>query len=216
VPYAKLLEVEVSDFDEETRMELGLDDKIKYIPYVLLRSVDRDTDGIINKPLYRYAGDSQEKEKEQMVLPIPYDDFELIVEASGGAELMSIPALFHFMGKTVQYGYSEEVFGQVMLNRVLYPLFILIIIVCSASFAWNYRIGEKLMFKTVWVAVFPLLSVLLYILFEALLWVYKLFNYVFLGAAGRHYALLAGCGTYIAILIAASAVFLARNSADEA
>lgn len=216
VQYAKLLEVPVSDFDDGTRIALGIDGRTEYVPYVLLRSVDRDTDGIVNKPQYRYADAGEEDEKGQLVLPIPYDDFELLAEASKGAELMSIPALFHFAGKAVQYGYSEEVFGQVMLNRILYPLFILVIIVCSASFAWNYRIGEKLMFKTVWTAAFPLFSVLAYIVFEALLWLYKLFNYVFLGAAGRQYALLVGCGVYIAILIIASIVFLARNSADAA
>ena len=216
VQYAKLFAVPVSDFDDDTRMSLGIDEKIEYVPYILLRSIDRGTEGIVNEPLYRYEGDTPKDGKDQLILPISYTDFELLVEASKGAEFMSIPALVQFFGKTVKYGYSEEVFGQVMLNRILYPLFILIIIVCSASFAWNYRISEKLMFKTVWTSAFPLLSVLLYIFFAGLLWLYKLFNYVFLGTAGRKYALLAGCGVYIAILIISSIVFLSRNSADAA
>ncbi|MCK9169297.1 MAG: hypothetical protein M0P01_02665 [Treponema sp.] len=216
VPYAKLLAVPVSDFDDDTRTLLGIDKKTEYVPYILLRSIDRSTEGIVSEPLYWYESNTAEIEKDQLILPVSYTDFELLVEASKGAEFMSIPALIQFVGKTVQYGYSEEVFGQVMLNRILYPLFIFIIIVCSAIFAWNYRISEKLMFKTVWVSAFPLLSILLYILFTGLLWLYKLFNYVFLGTAGRKYALLAACGVYAAILIISSIMFLSRNAADAA
>jgi len=216
VQYAKMLEVPVSDFDNETRMEYGIDGGMESVPYILFRSIDRNTEGIVNKPLYRFAKDGTNDEKTQLVLPVPYDDIQLLLEVSKGAEFMNIPSLFQFAEKAVQYGYSQEVFGQVMLNRLLYPLFMLIIIVCSASFAWNYRIGEKLMFKAVWMFVFPVFSVLAYVLFEVFLGLYKLINYVFLGVSGQHYALVAGCGIYISILIIVSIVFLARNSADEA
>jgi hypothetical protein len=216
VQYAKMLEVPVSDFDSETRSMHGIDEPAGYVPYILLRSVDRDTEGIVNEPAYRYASGTEENESNHLVLPVPYDDFQLLQGVSKGAELMNMVSLFQFVGKTVSYGYSEEVFGQVLLNRTLYPLFILIIFIGFASFAWNYRIGEKLMFKTGWILSFPLFSFFSYFLFMMLQWLYKLLNYVFLGAAGRQNALLLGSCVYIAILIIVSLVFLARNSADAA
>jgi hypothetical protein len=216
VQYAKMLEVSVSDFDSETKVSLGIADSTGYVPYILLRSVDRNTEGIVNEPLYSNAPGKTEDESNHLVLPVSYDDIQLLQGVSKGAELMNIVSLFQFVGKTVSYGYSEEVFGQVMLNRMLYPLFILIIFIGFASFAWNYRIGEKLMFKTGWILSFPLFSFFAYYLFMMLQWLYKLLNYVFLGAAGRQNALLLGSGVYIVILIIVSVVFLARNSADAA
>jgi hypothetical protein len=216
VEYAKLIEVPVSDLDKDTVVSLGLDPDVTSVPYLLLRSVDRDTEGVAAMPQYEYADKQGAADEVQMILPLSYDDFELLLEASAGPELMTIPSIFRFTGKAVRYGFSEEVFEQIMLNRSLYPLFILLIFILAAGFAWNYRIGEKLMFKTVWVAVFPIFSVVAYLLFKSAEWLYKLFNYVILGAAGTQSALAAGCGVYVGVLILVSLVFLSRNSADAA
>ena len=216
VQYAKMLEIQTANFDNLTKRSLGIDDDVAYVPYILLRSVDRNTEGVANEPLYRFASGNENIVRDQLVLPISYDDFLQLCEVSYGAEYVSIPSLFRFINKAKQYGYSEEVFAQVLLNRTLYPLFMVIILLAFATFAWNYRIGERLLFRTSWIVVFPFFSVLAHIMCMMLLWLYKLINYVFIGVAGINFALVLGAFVYVVILIIVSLVFLARNAVDQA
>ena len=214
-PYAKMLEVPASDFDDNTSHMLGIADDVAYIPYILLRSIDRDTEGITSGPRYQYASDKSGC-PDQIVLPVSYDDFLLLCDASQGADYMGLISLLRFVSKAKQFGYSEEVFAQVLLNRMLYPLFMLIILIVFASFAWNYRIGEHLLFKASYIFVFPFCSLLAYMICMVLQWLYKLVNYVFIGAAGSRFSLFLGSGVYVIVLIISSVIFLARSAADEA
>ena len=214
--YAKMLNVPAAEFDSQVRDEAGAEDETVTIPYVLLRSVDRDTEGVVNEPLYTYADPEKSGGGESFIMPIPSDDFEMLCDASKGAELMNVTLLFRFIPKAMQFGYSEEVFAQVMLGRLLYPLFLVILFVFFAVFAWNYRIGETLMFRLVWILIFPVITFVSWFISQAAQWVYQLLGYVFVGVAGSRMALLLGCGVYTGVLILVSILFLSRNGIDEA
>ena len=210
VPYAKMRQVSSADFDAESKRSLGIPDGARFVPYVLLRSVDRDIEGVTEGPRYRSAVSGKKGGGDQIVLPLSYEDFLLLTEVSRGAEYMNMISLFRFVGKGAHFGYSDEVFGQVLLNRILYPLFILILFIWFAAFAWNYRIGETVLFKTSWISAFPFFSVLAHVLYRALGWLFKIINYVFIGIAGA-YCLPLGSLVYAVILIIVSLVFLARH-----
>ena len=210
VPYAKMRQVSSSDFDADTKRSLGVPADAHFIPYVLLRSVDRDTEGVTEGPLYRYAASDKKGGSDRIVLPLSYEDLLLLIEVSRGAEYMNMISLFRFVGKGAGFGYADEVFAQVLLNRILYPLFMLILFIWFAAFAWNYRIGETVLFKMSWIFVFPFFSVLAHILYRALMWLFKIINYVFIGIAGT-YCLPLGALVYAVILLIVSLVFLARS-----
>ena len=210
VPYAKMRQVSSSDFDADTKRSLGVPADAHFIPYVLLRSVDRDIEGVTERPLYRYAASDKKGGSDRIVLPLSYEDLLLLTEVSRGAEYMNMISLFRFVGKGARFGYADEVFAQVLLNRILYPLFMLILFIWFAAFAWNYRIGETVLFKMSWIFVFPFFSVLAHILYRALMWLFKIINYVFIGIAGT-YCLPLGALVYAVILLIVSLVFLARS-----
>ena len=210
VPYAKMRQASSADFDADTKRSLGVPDGAYFVPYVLLRSVDRDTEGVTEGPLYRYAASDKKGGSDRIVLPLSYEDLLLLIEVSRGAEYMNMISLFRFVGKGARFGYADEVFAQVLLNRILYPLFMLILFIWFAAFAWNYRIGETVLFKMSWIFVFPFFSVLAHILYRALMWLFKIINYVFIGIAGT-YCLPLGALVYAVILLIVSLVFLARN-----
>jgi len=88
--------------------------------------------------------------------------------------------------------------------------FMLILFIWFAAFAWNYRIGETSLFKMSWILAFPFFSVLAHILYRALMWLFKIINYVFIGIAGT-YCLPLGALVYAVILMIVSLVFLARS-----
>lgn len=218
VPYAKMLEFPVSGYDDDMRVRLGIhdvDEKTECVPYIILRSVDRDKEGILSVPVYTDTKCKNSEGPFYKLLPMPYEDFIMLGDASKGAELMHIGSLFNFVQKARQYGYSDEVFGQVLVNRLLYPLCILILLIIFACYAWNNRIGERTLFRFSWIISFPFFTAFFYIICKGFLWLYKLLNYVFFGVAGRKYALFMGCGVYVAALIIVSILFLSRYSTEE-
>lgn len=54
VPFAKMSEVSVDLFTEEQFNLLGISKNVKTVPYILLQSVDRETEGLVCKPEYSY------------------------------------------------------------------------------------------------------------------------------------------------------------------
>lgn len=146
-----------------------------------------------------------------LLLPMPYDDFDLLNEASYGASYMSFIPLVKFVPKSISYGYSEEVYTQNLVRRGAYPLFLLILFVFAAAFAWNYRLGERQLFKFKWLFFFPVFTAVMYILLECCLYLYTLLNYVFVGTCGP-FALLVAFIVYVVIFIAVSIHFVSRRS----
>lgn len=211
VPYAKLMESNVSDFSDAIKAEFGIPRELDYVPEVLLRSIDRDDENIYITPSYYYADSDEVTGNDFMFLPISFSDYMLVVEASQGAENMALTSLYSFIPKTKEYGYAQEIFSQVLIYRTLYPFFMLFFIIFLASYAWNNRITKNTLFKFKWIFTFPLLTLLFYFLYQLLLWVFKLQNYAALAIAGDKAALFLCATFYIFIFIIATVVFLSRN-----
>lgn len=173
VPFAKGMAVSASYFDEESKIAMGIEKDMKYILEVQLVSVDRETEGLVSKPVIKYTEtgvpesekmflleksvlyfpktDSQETNVSHMesdianimFIPIEFDDFALITEVSHGSKNMNLLVLNNFISKSERYGYSSEVYIQSLVSRGSYPLVLLCIIVFAASLAWNYRFEDE-------------------------------------------------------------------------
>jgi hypothetical protein len=216
VPYAKMIEEPTAVFGEEQKNVLGITKKVKSVPYIQLQSVDRTTKGVVCKPQYQYPLSSQSwfvapQEESYLILPMPYSDFSLLDEASAGAKQMSYMSLIGFVTKSTLYGYSQEVFSQSLVQRGVYPLFLLILIVFAAAFAWNYRVGEKDLFRFSWLLLFPVFSFVVYILIQCCQYILTLLNYVFVGTCGS-YALLVAFIVYVLLFFIVTMIFMARRS----
>lgn len=212
VPYAKVLAVSVKDLNPLIKDNLGLARDIEYVPYILLRSIDRTNSDVNTRPVYSYANSEETTGSDFAMLPMEFSDFQMIEESSLNPETVSLPTLFKFISKAESYGYSPEVFSQVLLNRLLYPLFLLFIFVILAILAWNYRLDENMYFKANWLFIFPVVAVICQFFNQFVLKLYKLFNYGLLGIFGSTGALLWGTVILIAALFIVSLIFMSRKT----
>ena len=212
VPYAKVLPVSTKDLNATTKGLMGIDDKIEQLPYIMLRSVSRDIEGIENFPLYTYANGDVLTEPEYMLLAIPYQDFLMMENSTNNLSGLSIPTLFNLAYKSTRYGYSAEVFGQVLMNRLFYPLWIVIIVLLLGTFAWNNRVGLDQYFKLSWLLAFPFFFLIGAVFYKIAMFFYKLMNYVLLGGLGVTKGLSIGFIFYLVILVLDSVYFLSRRS----
>ena len=236
VPFAKVMAVPVTVLDEETKAILGVQKNWRSIPYVQLQSVDRVTEGIVSKPEYSYsesgipayiaakfnirnteefATDDYVESGEEptyILLPMNYDDFDLLGEVSQGADFMSLLTLRSFIPRAEQYGFSKEVYNQSFVKRITYPFYILILVIVAASFAWNYRITDvKEAFRFRWIFMFPLITIMLYVALDIFDYLFTLFNYLMVGLCGG-FAFVALCIFYTVLVIVVSIVFLSRRA----
>ncbi|MBQ9239117.1 MAG: hypothetical protein IJ191_07385 [Treponema sp.] len=212
VPYAKLAQVHVGEFDEDMRAYFDIASGPDTVPSILLSAVDRDDEHVMMTPLY-YRADGLEEvsPSNRIFLPISYADYLLLVAASQGAEVMGLEALYRFAPRAAQFGFSEEVYVQVLMDRLLYPLFMLILLLLLASYAWNNKIQKTSPFKFKWVLMFPLFTVLFYHLYNLCLWCFKLTNYAVIGIVGTSTILYWCIGVYVVLFALVSCVFLSRN-----
>ena len=125
-PYAKMIAVHASSFGnslENTRIS-----KSDYVPYILLKSVDRHAADIQVLPTITYADNYFDNaSSNSLILEMPYSDFSVLRQASKGPEKMSIFSLFGFSEKATEYGYSSMVYSWALTKRVSYPLFLMIL-----------------------------------------------------------------------------------------
>ena len=111
-----------------------------------------------------------------------------------------------------KYGFCPEVYGQAMMNRVFYPLWILIIFILLAGFGWNNRIDPNKYFKLSWALAF-IPFILLSLMFNKMMtFLFRLINYVLLGGIGISGGLMAGLVLYVILLISVSVFFVSRHS----
>ena len=212
VPYAKVLPVSIEGLNSITKGLLGIDEKINFIPYILLNSVGRDNPELSIKPLYTFS-DSQEKESpDYILLPFAYEDFIMLENVSSKPYETSISNLFKLVRKSELYGFSEDVYGQIFINRVFYPLWIIFIIILLAAFAWNNRIDSSQYFKFSWAFSFPIFFIVAYEFYNFSLFVFKLINYSVLSRFSFISSLLVSGVIMFILLIFASIIFLARRS----
>ena len=212
VPYAKVLPVSVKTLTPTTKALMGIDDNIDSVPYLMLKSVGRDKPNTEVSPLYTYENGEKANSPEYMLLSIPYDDFVMLEAVNEKPNAISLLSLFKLVQSAQDYGFSAEIYGQTLINRLFYPLWILILFIMLASYAWNNRTGVDQYFKFTWALAFPIFFVVAGLFYQVAMFVFKLFNYVLLGSFGVSTGIIAGVIWYVIILIMASVAFLARNS----
>lgn len=212
VPYAKVMSVSVKSLNSLTKQMLNISDETDYVPYILLKSIGRDDRNQVYTPLYTYANGETEVTPEYLIYPIPYSDFLLLEKSATDPKNLSLTTLFTLQSRASDFGFSEELFTHTMLNRLLYPLFLLVLLVMTAGFAWNYRIGDTLYFRMNWVFSFPFFILLLYVLYQITLYLFKLMNYAIIGFVGSSAALITGIIFYVVLLIFSSIYFLSRHT----
>lgn len=212
VPYAKVLPVSVKTLTPTTKALMGIDDSIDYVPYILLKSVGRDSPELHNEPLYTYASGETATTPEYILLSIPYSDFLILENTAGSPDSMSLPALFKLTHMAEKYGFCTEVYGQSFMNRAYYPLWILVIFILLASFGWNNRIGPTQYFKFSWALAFIPFILISMLFNQFIMFLFRLINYVLLGGFGIAGGMVAGLVLYILMLIFASVIFVSRHS----
>ena len=182
-PYAKMVALPVKSLgDSLNNKEIN---KNGYIPYVLLKSVDRYSSNTQVAPIYNFAGDYPFKSEDNyMILEMPYEDFNLIRQASIGHKEMPIPSLFQFAKKAVNYGYSSAIFSYSLTSRICYPLFLMICFIFVGLFAWNYRLmpGRQISFR--WYLTFPIFNILIFLIYHALDYFGDIFFFTLFGSVG--------------------------------
>lgn len=212
VPYAKILPVAAANFDEQTKKDLGIDEKTDYVPYILLKSIGRNDEGHISAPKYTFAEGVKEDAPETILYPISFDLFKMIEDSTGNPNSITMVTLFKLVSQAATFGFSTELYGQNLLNRLLYPIFLLFLLVCTASFGWNNRIGESQYFKFSWVFSFPFMIAGFIFFLQMVLFLFRLLNYVLLGLVGATGAIFLGMFIYIIALVIASVYFIGRRS----
>lgn len=182
-PYAKMIAIPASSLGDSLNKQ-----KIKqdgYVPYILLRSVDRYSSNAQILPEYTFEDLCKDKsEKNYIILEMPYEDFNLIRQASKGQDQMPIPSLLKFAEKAAGYGYSSAIFSCTLARRLSYPLFLLICFILVGLFAWNYRLmpGRKVAFR--WIFVFPLINILVFLILHVLNYFGNIFFFTLYGSVG--------------------------------
>ena len=210
VPYAKVMPVSVKSLNVATKAMLEISDKTDYVPYILLKSIDRNNQNLISTPLYTYASGEEASTPEYMLYPMPYSDFLLLEEATGKPQDLPLHTLFTLSDKAAKFGYSSLAFTNALPNRLLFPLYILILLIVVAICAWNYRIGSTLYFRMSWVFCFPLIIGIMYLFYKLAIFLFKLLNFAIAGIWGSG-ALIAGIVFYVLLLIAVSICFMSRK-----
>ena len=141
-----------------------------------------------------------------------YSDFLLLEKTASNPKTMPLSTLFSLNSKASDYGFTSELFRHTLLNRLLYPLFLLSVILMIAILSWNYRIGQTLYFRMSWVMSFPFFIVIMYFIYKIMLYVFKLLNYAIIILADGKGALTIGIVFYIVLLILSSIYFLSQKA----
>ena len=212
VPYAKLMPVSVKNLTAATKEMLLIDEKTDFVPYILLKAVGRDDPDIQFGPTYTYADGSVATTPEYLIFPMKYSDFLLLEDSPANPSNSSLSFLFKFAKNANSYGFAREQYNQTMLNRVLFPLFMLILFIILACFAWDNRVDGNQMFRFVWVFSFPFIIVIGFFFYEFAQVLFKLANYTILCNANGLTSLLLGAVVNIVTMFFCSLAFLSRHT----
>ncbi len=212
VPYAKVLPVSVKTLTPTTKALMGIDGSIDCVPYILLKSVGRDSPDIHNEPLYTYQNGETATTPEYLLLSIPYDNFLLLENSTSTPETMPLHSLIKLVKMGGKYGFCTVVYGQALMNRLYYPLWILVIFILLAGFGWNNKIDANQYFKFSWAFAFIPFIFISMLFNKMIMFLFRLINYVLLGGLGTSAGMIAGLILYIVMLICSSVFFVSRRS----
>ena len=212
VPYAKVLPVSVKTLTPTTKALMGIDDSIDCVPYIMLKSVGRDSPELHNEPLYTYQNGETANTPEYLLLSIPYDDFLLLEKSTSTPESMPLASLFKLVHMAAKYGFCTEVYGQALVNRIFYPLWILIMFILLAGFGWNNRINPTQFFKFSWALAFIPFILISMLYNKMMMFLFRLVNYVLLGGFGLSGGMVAALVLYIILFICSAIIFVSCHS----
>jgi hypothetical protein len=159
VPYAKMFPFKETDGSLK--------------PELLLHAVDRMNKGIETVPIVK-SGSVPEKERNVLVLEMPYRDFSLIVAANRGIPSMSLFELLNFGKQAETYGFSSKAILCELINRLAVPFLLLIACVYALILSWRFRLAPKAFFKAWWILAVPLFPILSWYAIQALQYVTRL------------------------------------------
>ena len=154
----------------------------------------------------------EETYPEHLMFSIPYEDFLMLETSMQEPSVIPLSTLFMLLSRAVKYGFSEEVFESVFLNRVFYPFWMVIIFLLLATFAWNNRIGIDQYFKFWWSLVFPVFIFVSTVAYKMAMFLFKLLNYAILASTGLTGAIVGAFVVYSVLLVLTAILFLARRS----
>ena len=214
VPYAKVLPVSVESLNETTKQLLEIDEKTKSIPYLMLNSIGRSDPSIKITPTFTYATEQNVPNPSFLILPIPFDDFILLEKNTINPDTLSLIDLVKFVNIAEKYGFSETIFVQVLMNRLLFPLWILIILIFTATFAWHNRIGDSQYFKFSWIFSFPFIILLCLAYYKIAMFVFMLNNYALIVCFNNSLGIVATIVFYVSLLFIVSLYFVSRKSKE--
>ena len=142
-------------------------------PELLLHAVDRKNKGIETLPTVK-SGVVPEKERNVLVLEMPYKDFSVIVAANRGIPSMSLFELINFSKKAETYGFSTNAMLCELINRLANPFLLLIVCVYALILSWRFRLAPKAFFKAWWILAVPLFPLLSWYGIQALQYITRL------------------------------------------
>ncbi|MGN0740360.1 MAG: hypothetical protein ACI4LX_09350 [Treponema sp.] len=211
VPYAKMLAVSTDSLSEQQKINSGIEDSWKMVPYIMLCSVDRDREGKKVSPVYLSKNAERIEGPNQILLSMPFNDFSVLSKCSGDNPKMSFFNMTKMKLPPSAYGYSQEIIMQTILTSIFYPFMILILLIFSACIGWNYRLQGNGLFKFIWIFIFPFVNLILYGVVDFAVFFIKLMNFILIGFAGVNFSMYAGLAFYSVCLIFVCILFLSRK-----
>ena len=213
IPYGKMTCMQTEFLDKETREMLNIDSKITSVPYIMLNSVDKNIPNQMMRPVLKLGKQNADLESFVM-LKMPFSDFELIKQASRGPLSMNLISLYSFINVAEKYGYSSEVFNNILMNRMLSPLYLLVLFVFIASISWHFRLEENSIFKFKWIIMFPLMAILYVIFYRLAQCFFRFINYGIMTLSGVTVSLFAGMLVYVILFVIVSILFLSGHNSS--
>lgn len=133
----------------------------KTVPFIQLIAVDRNKDFRIEPTIT-----GKNFDQTFMVLDLPYEDFNMIRQASKGAEKMPLFSMFKFAKNAQKYGFQNVEFSCTFANRLLYPLKTMVLFLILGILAWKFRLmpGRKVL--KIWYLTIPIFIATMFVAIE--------------------------------------------------
>ena len=209
VPYAKVLPVSVKNIPPSVKQLMGIEDDVESIPYLMLKSIERERENSEVFPVYTYSDGSVGNKPEYLLLSMPYEHFLMLENFKNNVTSIPLPQLLKLAKISEEYGFPQEMFTQAFMDRIFYPVWILILFLLISTFAWNNRVGNGQYFKLTWVFAFPEFLVISYVFYKLSMFIFKLMNFTLLGVFGFLNACIAAVIVYFVMMVLAGVKFLA-------
>lgn len=214
-PYAKMSSISADILEESEKSYFGIDNSIKKLPILLLRSTDRNRSDLVVGPQVK-IGKTHDFENGFFIFPMEFEDFEILKKVSAGIDTVSVSTLFNFTDKAKKYGYSEEIFAQYQLNRLFYPIWTLCLFILLGIISWHGRIPADSVFKFKWLLILPVLYVSLVFIYEEMVGLFNVINYQIVAIFGKSFSLAVAVVFYSLCMFVASVMFLGcRNTTEQ-